>query len=73
MSYPMEWIVDGEDETGTVTFVVEGEEYKFRLDRFSQAFALSRMMDAAVAQGKKLAYENVRDAAIFSIDKCIRE
>lgn len=75
MSYPMEWngSVDNKDTTGTVTFMVEGVEYKFLLDSFDQALAISRMLDAAFVQGKQVASESVRRSAMLAMDKCIRD
>lgn len=60
MTYQSEWKGSTDASDGTAVFKIDGIEYTLHLNSFSDYQIVSRMLDAALVQGKQFAEQAIR-------------
>lgn len=73
--YPREWHGSTEqaDKTGEAVFKVEGQEYRMRLESFTDFQTVEEMLDAAFQSGKHFAAVAMRSHVVAALDKAERD
>lgn len=70
--YPMEWrgSVEPEDKSGEAIFMVDGEQFTFRLPSFLAASAMSDALNLAFEQGKRFMFKAMQDHVSNAMRDC---